>query len=533
MSRASRTVFLIFCAYWLFAAAAPDALLRVGAFVLEKAGGAVALFTWSLMSNRALAAALGAACALAALGLILRFRRGGRRPGCLCRLSQGMVLFVLYLYFYCYAAIVILYVPYMDAWYPAVAIAPLAAAAFAEKKLRAGARIRGRSAGRVLGAGAFVLAAGAVAAIVSKRPGAFGFALFLAALIAFDELVAPELRARLGLHPRAFQRPARRAIVILAMACAAGMHTFLTAQPYFCGKQCAGRNTVPVFAHGDAFDVISTDKYLFATFKDGTLARIGADDYASARTVRPANAPLQRMAHDRARGRVFVSVYKSGTPVLAVDERSMHAAPLAVQGACAATDVAYGPAADMVYYPCEPQYRVHAVNAATGRETAAAQLPRGANIYSLALDERHGLVYAAPATLDPHLYALDARTLEVKRRIRTGIANQGIALDPRTGTLYMARFFGARVAALDTAANRVVASHGAGHLVRDVTPAGRCRLLTADYAQGTARLLDVCASRALRVWRVPPRVRGVHYDERRRRAFAATGCGVYELKLPD
>jgi len=532
MSRASRTVLAIFAVYWLLAVVAPALLLRPGALVLEQAGRAVTIIVWALMSYRAVAAGLGMVGLLAAAGWILRFRPGGKRPGFPFLQAGWAVYLILYLYFYCYAAIVILYVPYMDPWFPAAAGVVMAVAFYMEMRLKNMRAMRPAGVSAVAGSCIAVCAAGFSLAVVSNRAGVLMFAVFLAALQVFDFLAAARLVRWLHLPENAFQHPMRRSLVILAAMCAVGMHTFLTTAPYFCKTARAGKNTIPVLRHADAFDVVSANGYLFATFKDGALARIEKDNYAAVRTVRPTNAPLQRLAYDPGRNRVYVSVYKSDTPVLAVDAQTLHTWPLAVQSDCAATDVAFSKSSGAVYFPCEPQFRVYAVDAATGRQIAKKQLPRTSNIYSLALDDEHGLLYGMPATLSPYLYAMDARTLDVKRRVRVGIVNQGIALHPERHVLYITRFMGARVMALDTRGYQSRASIPAGHIVRDIQAAGECRLLAGDYAQATARLIDVCARRTLRVWRVCPRVRGVYFDNSTGRAYAATGCGVFELKMP-
>lgn len=517
MRKSSTAIYAIFILYFAAACAAPEFTARAASPPFYAAAAFFLSILRLYLTSRAFAAVFGICVLLTLASAALRLVK---RKSCALLPAETIVKTTVFLMCAALGLALIIVAPFLDKTFYIASAAILFLARMAEPKLRRGAGAapafsRASAAARQAGFMFFVFAVSAVCGAVSGRMNLAGVAALAAALSLYDNF---------SRAPRTASR-ARRSFFVLSIVCALGAHGYVNSPPdAWCESWKPGKDLRLVSPATDAFDVITADGYLFASFKSGSVIRVSSGGETRRLTI---DAPAQRMAWNSRLKLLYITAYKSSSPVVIVDPQSFKVVATAAVPDCAATTVALNGVEDAFYFNCESDYKIVMADAATGEIIKTRQFPRGSNIYSIAAAGSR--VYAISASMDPWLYTLDAGTLSTISKQYIGYGNQGMAAGLGRDKLFIARVGASKITSYNTLREIIEGSYPAGMIVRDAQQISGCTLLTADYAAGAAREINICGGRnPSRVWRLSPRTRGI-WSGPDGKQYAACACGVYEL----
>ena len=170
-------------------------------------------------------------------------------------------------------------------------------------------------------------------------------------------------------------------------------------------------------------------------------------------------------------------------------------------------------------------------DARTLKKTYVMPLPRYTQPGAVRLDARRRRIYVSSGSIAHYLYEINADTKRITRRANVGYVTLDMVLDTDRRRAYLARPLPGRVDVVNLDTMRIIGDITTGAGVRDLDIDPKRRILVAgDYIDGIAHIIDLDSGRILKSYSVGKQLRGVYHSAELNRNFAASSCGVFELK---
>lgn len=151
--------------------------------------------------------------------------------------------------------------------------------------------------------------------------------------------------------------------------------------------------------------------------------------------------------------------------------------------------------------------------------------------HAVRLDPLRRRIYVCTGAMSHFLYEIDADSHRILRRTNIGFATLGMEIDPLTRRAYLAKPFRNEVLIVDLQTMKIAGAMKTQNGPRDMEiDVGRKLLYVGNYVAGTVQVFDLATRRVVSTWPVAKQVRGVYHSPELNRHFAATACGVAELK---
>ena len=172
---------------------------------------------------------------------------------------------------------------------------------------------------------------------------------------------------------------------------------------------------------------------------------------------------------------------------------------------------------------------VYELDAATLGLTRTLRWP-DAETNKVEVDRDRGRIYSLGLWFDPFLRAMDLRGGQEVATLELGTLNWDMALDPRTGRIFVPKFVGGEVLVIDGERLQVMEAWPAGFGARavDIDPARRLLFVGSMHASRVT-VLDLDRGDTVLDLRLGGYIKGLHVNRRTHRAYVGCACGVYEI----
>lgn len=180
---------------------------------------------------------------------------------------------------------------------------------------------------------------------------------------------------------------------------------------------------------------------------------------------------------------------------------------------------------------CESGRRLVWFDYDTWRKQGELWFPLMTQPHAVRLDPLRRRIYVCTGAMSHFLYEINADSHRILRCTNIGFATLGMEIDPLTRRAYLAKPLRNEVLIVDLEKMKIAGAMKTQNGPRDMEiDVGRKLLYVGNYVAGTVQAFDLSTRRVVSTWRVAKQVRGVYHSPDLNRHFAATACGVAELK---
>lgn len=279
-------------------------------------------------------------------------------------------------------------------------------------------------------------------------------------------------------------------------------------------------------------------RHLFTVYKEGAVEMYDLKSRRELRELRMRDigrrrGSTQRVIADPATRRLFATYWRADNDgaVAVFDAERLRFQSVLTEPLCPAISLELDPATHSLIALCEAGSKLVWYDTRTLKKTYVLPLPRFSQPGAARLDARRRRIYVSSGSIARYLYEINADTKRITRRANVGFVTLDMALDADRRRAYLARPLPGRIDVVNLDTMRIIGSIQAGAGVRDLDIDPNRRILVAgDYIDGIARIIDLNSGLTLRRYSVGKQVRGVYHSAELNRTFAASACGVFELK---
>lgn len=276
---------------------------------------------------------------------------------------------------------------------------------------------------------------------------------------------------------------------------------------------------------------------LFVAYKRGALEQIDLDSMKSDALedlrARGMRGSTQRLIFNPQTRQIYTTFWRAqDNGAVAV----FNTAPLSLdrivsEPHCPAISLQLDPLTSQLIVLCESGRRLVWFDTRDWRKTGEVRFPILTQPHTARLDASRRRIFVCSGAMSHFLYEVHADKRRILRRANIGFVTLGMDIDTRTQRAYLAKPYHNKVLIVDLAAMRTAGSLDTEPGPRDLEiDSGRSRLYVGNYIAGTVQEFDLEQGRAVRAWPLAKQVRGVCRSADLNRLFAATACGVAELK---
>lgn len=151
--------------------------------------------------------------------------------------------------------------------------------------------------------------------------------------------------------------------------------------------------------------------------------------------------------------------------------------------------------------------------------------------YHIVRNPESGNFYVS--SLEGWVGELDRFSLCVKRVLKVGRGASGLALDPRSGLLYVSRVLPGSIAVIDIDKWRLVKTFRSFYFTRELAIAPqRGRLLAGDYRRGRVAVIDLESGKTIKILSFGKLLRQIAVSPDSARAAVVTYKGAFVFRIP-
>ncbi len=129
------------------------------------------------------------------------------------------------------------------------------------------------------------------------------------------------------------------------------------------------------------------------------------------------------------------------------------------------------------------------------------------------------------------LYKIDYKTLKIIRKAKVAYSLFHVLVEEVKNEVYVSAPLESKIFVLDGDNLEVKRSYYAGFGVREFAVDSKKDLLfVGTYFDGKVKIIDMKKNKTISEYTLGPLLRSIFYDSDTKKLFAASGCGVFEIK---
>lgn len=273
---------------------------------------------------------------------------------------------------------------------------------------------------------------------------------------------------------------------------------------------------------------------MYIVYKEGSVSEYDLRANALVSSVNANNkGSTQRLIYNPANDQIYSTIWraKDNAAVLVMNLNPMRVERTIKINKCPAIWLELDPATSSLLVLCEAGDKLLWYDYNTWRLKGELSFPKLTWPHAVKIDQARRRVYVCSGSMSRYLYEIDADAKKIIRRAPIGYVNLGMAIDPAARKLYISKPIRSGIIAVDTSTMKISGFIKARPGVRDVEIdiPGK-RLFAGNYISGTFQILSLPDGGILRETFVGKQIRGVYHHDDSNRNFAASACGVMELK---